>query len=278
MTWSLGRIALSLGLNAAVVLLARWRRSVSAGGACGAFVVGTGILVLGGYGYWSLLLLFFVTSTLVSRIGSSRKADLAGIHERGGERDLVQVAANGLPGLFAVVALAITGHQAFGVAVAAAFAATNADTWGSEIGVLSTRAPRSILTGEVVPVGLSGGVTWEGTIASLAGALLVGLWFGAAILLSAIADGAGPVPGIARLASLSGIVAVSGYAGSVIDSVLGASVQAQYASAKGIVTERRSDDNARNRLVRGLRWMTNDVVNFVSALTAAALGGALSLL
>ena len=276
MNWSLGRIGLAVGLNAAFVVFARWRRSVSTSGACGAFVIGAGVLILGGFGYWSLLVLFFITSTVASRIGRSRKTGMSQMHERGDQRDLVQVAANGLPALAAVIALAVTGHQAFGVATAATLAATNADTWGSEIGVLSARSPRSILTGETVPVGLSGGVTWEGTIASLAGALLVGAWFAGSILVSGIA-GSGPIPQIARIASLCGIVAVSGFTGSVVDSVLGASVQAQYVGSGDAPTERRTGEGGPNRLIRGWRWMTNDVVNLLSASAAGVLGGVLSL-
>jgi uncharacterized membrane protein len=59
-------------------------------------------------------------------------------------------------------------------------------------------------------------------------------------------------------------ITMGGFVGSLVDSLLGATLQAQYAS-EGIATERRSaPDGTPNRLVRGLPVITNDVVNLAS--------------
>ena len=56
-----------------------------------------------------------------------------------------------------------------------ALATVNADTWATELGVLARSRPRLMTNGQTVPVGTSGGVTAEGTLAALAGALFIGV-------------------------------------------------------------------------------------------------------
>ena len=54
-------------------------------------------------------------------------------------------------------------------------AAVNADTWATELGVLSRTPPRLITSGKVVERGTSGGVSLAGTLAALGGAAVIGL-------------------------------------------------------------------------------------------------------
>ena len=97
-----------------------------------------------------------------------------------------------------------------------AIASANADTWATELGVLSRTPPRLITTGKPVAPGTSGGVTWYGTVAALAGSAFIGvaafvLIQGAALatrgtlLLSDL-----PLIWIASLAGLVFIAAVAG--------------------------------------------------------------------
>ena len=156
------------------------------------------------------------------------------------------------------------------VACAGAMAAVNADTWATELGVLSPHPPRLITTGRRVEVGTSGGVTWLGTAASLGGALTIGLVAGLELLILR--------QGWASVAALLLAATVGGAAGSAFDSLLGATVQAMYwCDACGKETERRVHRcGAETRLLRGGRWLGNDLVNFaasaVGALVAAGIG------
>jgi uncharacterized membrane protein len=134
------------------------------------------------------------------------------------------------------------------------------------LGVLSRRAPRLITTGKPVEPGTSGGLTLPGTLAALGGAALIGL----------VAAGFDLAAGhsLAWAGALFLIAAAAGLAGSLIDSLLGATVQAiYYCDACGKETERHPlhSCGAPTRQVRGWGWMNNDWVNFLSALFGAAL-------
>jgi uncharacterized membrane protein len=149
-------------------------------------------------------------------------------------------------------------------------AAVNADTWATELGVLSPRSPRLITTGRQVEVGSSGGVTWLGTAASLGGATFIGLLGGLAVLIL----GQGWVAaGVLLLAAVAG-----GMVGSLFDSFLGATVQAIYwCDACQKETERKIHHcSTQTRLLRGWPWLGNDLVNFLAsalgALVAAGIG------
>jgi len=261
-------ILLSIGLllNCGASLLALWRASVSRGGAAAGAVIGTLIFACGGPLFWVILMIFFISSTGMGYVHASEKLWLAAVHEKGSRRDVLQVIANGGVGAVCAVLYRLSGNASWAVAFAVSFASSNADTWASEIGVLSARKPVSLFTFRPLPRGISGGVSLLGTSMALLGALLVGAAFAAENGAVAFFP--------SGFLSLALFITIAGFLGSLIDSVLGATVQAQYASpaltvspgGEGLsVTERASrPDGTRNALVRGLSFITNDVVNLAS--------------
>ena len=242
-------------LATALAGAARWRNALSPSGAAGAAAVGTAIFGAGGLRASALLLLFFGSSTALSRL-SGAITSCAG--QAGPERTLAQVLANGaLPAILAVCDH-VRPSPRVAAAYAGALAAANADTWATEIGALSAVAPRLITSGRRVQRGVSGAVTPLGTLASLAGALVVG---------------AGHAALTGRPAATQRL-GVAGLAGSLADSVLGATLQAVYVCQRcGQCTEDRrhahGTDAPALTLVRGLPLMTNDTVNLCASLVGA---------
>ena len=255
----LGGFALSLAIG----VLGYKRGALSGSGVVGALVTGTLIFGLGGWEWGALLIVFFVSSSALSFYRARDKEGLAEKFAKGHRRDLGQALANGgLAALLAVLSQ-IWPHPLWFVACAGAMAAVNADTWATELGVLSVSPPRAITTGRRVEVGASGGVTWLGTGSSLAGALLVGLTGGLGLM------GQGwPAAGALLLAATAG-----GLVGSLVDSLLGATVQAIYwCETCQKETERVIHRcGARTRQLRGYLWLGNDLVNLLASI-AGALG------
>jgi uncharacterized protein (TIGR00297 family) len=256
-------------LNAAAALLFTRRGSLDPGGATAGVIVGTLIFSCGGPLFWVVLMAFFVSSTGLGHVGRKEKERLKAMHQKGEKRDLFQVLANGGVGALCAVFYRLTGNPAWAAAFAVSFASSNADTWASELGVLSRGQPVSLLGFRPVTRGVSGGVSIFGSAMSLAGALFIAILFALENLSLGVFTG-----GFLRLAAF---VAVGGFAGALLDSFLGATVQAQYAAPEGpqgpALTERPRDAQGRpNRLVRGLPFVNNDLVNFASCAIVTTLG------
>jgi uncharacterized protein (TIGR00297 family) len=261
------RFVLGLLLNAAAAVPACLRRAVSPGGAVAGVLLGACVFTGGGFHFWVVLAVFFCSSTAWSAFRSADKEKLSALQEKGSRRDAMQVLANGGAAAAAACLYRLTGEPAFAAALAAAFSTANADTWASEIGVLSRKPTVSPLTFRPVMRGISGGVSLLGTAASLAGACCIGLAFSLGNLLTRMV----PVPFMPLLA----VVTAGGFLGCHVDSLLGATVQARYFSpGTEAPTEKRRSAGKANRHTRGFAWMTNDLVNLLST-SAAAAGAAL---
>jgi uncharacterized protein (TIGR00297 family) len=267
MTGAMQPFLVAAGFNTLFALVGWALRGVDAGGAIAGMAVGTGLLSSAGMPAFAILGVFFFSSVFLGRLGKGRRDEAALVVEKGGRRDTWQVLANGGVGLVTALAYGITRQPALLVACGVAFAEATADTWASEIGVLSPSRPRSILSRKELPAGASGGVSKLGTLASLAGAVLVGFIFMA---------GYRGLLGYTEAFRAALWVAAGGFAGAVIDSVLGATLQAQYeCSLSGRLTERPRTNGVLNALTQGYRWVTNDVVNALSGAASALLTGLL---
>jgi uncharacterized protein (TIGR00297 family) len=266
----LSRILAGLALSTLIGGIAYRRHSLTGGGWLGAILTGTLTFGFGGWAWGIALIVFFVSSSALSRFRLARKQQLAGEKfEKSGRRDLLQALANGGAGALLALAYGLTGEPPTLLAAFAGIMATvTADTWATELGVLSPRPPRLVTTGRVVEPGTSGAVTIDGLAATAAGALLIGV-----VLLAggAIERGAW-LPWLVLAALLGGV------GGSLADSLLGAVAQAIYRAPSGGETERPVADGAANPRIRGLPWMNNDMVNFVSSLLGGLIGLVVALL
>ncbi len=228
---------------------------LSRGGLIAAAIVGIFVWIFAGWQGVVVLFAFFIPSTAISRIGRARKQALVDIGKHG-PRDAMQVLANG----GVATAAAVLSHW-FGpvmlAAFAGAFAAASADTWATEIGTLANGTPRSILTFKPLAAGLSGGVTWQGSLAQIGGAAVVAC--------------------VAMLVHVAFLwpVLIGGVAGSILDSVLGATLQTLRYCPQ---CQRACETNphvcgAATTVRRGLKWFDNDAVNFAATLCGALVAG-----
>jgi uncharacterized protein (TIGR00297 family) len=249
-------LALAAGVSAGVAWVA-WRAgTLTRSGAAAAWTVGLLVLYGAGWNGGAVLAAFFISSNLVSRVRPGTPP--ASGDAKGDRRDLWQVYANG--GIAAAGAVVARGDFPLAIwLVTGCLAAATADTWATSIGTRSRQPPRLLGLGRIVSPGTSGGMTWAGSLAALAGASIV--------------SGIGAVASGNPLLFPAGTLI--GFAGMVVDSILGAMLQGRFhcpvcdepsewrVHRCGSPTARRG----------GLAWLNNDAVNFLT--TALAAGAAL---
>jgi len=271
---TLAQLGLGLVFSSLIAWIAYRREALSLSGAAGAIITGTVIFGFGGWAWGLTLITFFVLSTLLSKYKARAKARLSEKFAKGSRRDLGQAFANGGAGALLAVAYPFVTHPAVLFAFVGAMATVNADTWATELGVLARRPPRLITTGRAVEPGTSGGISALGTLATLAGGLAIGLAALLYLLLDGALGGGGLRAAGGTTLALVAAGALGGAAGSLIDSLLGATVQAiYYTRGRNKETEKPIDpDGTPNELVRGWRWLNNDWVNFLSSCAGAAAG------
>jgi uncharacterized protein (TIGR00297 family) len=206
---------------------------------------------------------FFVSSSALSRAFARRKRKLSEKFSKGSQRDWRQVFANGgLGALFAVVYAFYPEQTWLWIAFAGAMATVNADTWGTELGVLNPTPPRLVTNGKLVERGTSGAVSLIGSLSVFGGAALIAV---IAASFTQLETGGGFL--IALLA-----VTMGGFGGAFFDSLLGATIQAIYYCP---VCEKETERHplhtcgTATKHTRGWLWLENDMVNFAASLFGA---------
>jgi uncharacterized protein (TIGR00297 family) len=201
-------ILLAAGAVAARALTAR------AGAVAAAF--GSVIVVLAGYPYLTLLILFVVGSVLATRYRIDEKRRKNVQEGTSGERGVSNVVAHSVvPAVIAVV----VGWGGSGIPNAtlallyvSALAFGASDTFASEFGVLAGRA-RSIITGRPVEPGTNGGISALGEGFALVGAVTTALLGLGVFALFGAPFSSVPLELV--------VVITAGFLGCQVDSVLG---------------------------------------------------------
>lgn len=171
-------------------------------------------VVLGGWGWFAILIAFFGIGGLSTKFRYDEKAARGVAEQRGGARGSGNVLGNSAAALVAVLLFAASpklglSGDVLRYAFAGSVATALSDTLSSEIGGLYD-SPRLLTTLEPVPPGTDGGVTWQGEVAGATGAVVVALL--GYLLLDV--DGSGAL-----------VIVLAGLVGMTADSLLGATVE-----------------------------------------------------
>ena len=258
-------MGLSFGfLISSLIGILAWRaKALSPSGVIAAAISGGIIFGIGGLPWAVLLLTFFISSSLLSRAFEQRKRNLSEKFSKGNQRDYRQVLANGGIGTLIVLVYSYYPYLDWlWIAFAGAMAAVNADTWGTELGVLNPSRPRLIINGKRVERGASGGISLIGSLAVVGGAGLIALF----------AAGYHPEKVDHRFLLTFVVITLGGVCGAFFDSLLGATIQAIYYCPFCKKETERSPVHtcgANTVPLRGWQWLDNDFVNLSASLAGA---------
>ena len=247
---------LIIGFAAALVvsILSRQLRFLTKSGSIAQFFLAGLIFGLGGIKWAVPVFTFFLTSSILSKMRIRKNKSVDNFFEKSDERDYLQVLANGgIGGILVVISQFYKPELLFAVYVSS-LSAVCSDTWATEIGTFKKQMPINILTFKRVEQGTSGGISWLGTAGALLGAFII------------------PISSLCwihvNLFSFIICIAASGFLGSIVDSIMGASVQAQYkCNICNKITEKKFHCGKVTPLNNGFVWMNNDTVNFAASLS-----------
>jgi uncharacterized protein (TIGR00297 family) len=242
-------ILLSLG----IAFLSYYFRFLSISGSAATILLASTIFGIGGWKWTIPILVFFIFSSILSKIGKGKKQHIEHIFEKSSTRDWGQVAANGgIAGLIVLLQYFFQDFNFYPYYIGA-IAAVTADTWGTEIGIWFQWKTVSISCLKIVEPGTNGGVSLIGFLGGVLGAFIVAIssvyWLESRLVLIAV---------------------YAGFFGSLVDSWLGGTLQATYRCTKcNKITERQIHCVAKTEFYKGIQWCNNDVVNWICAFSGA---------
>ena len=249
-------------------LIALKAKAVDFGGAVACILLGSLILIGGGWLWFIIMIVFFIVSIQFTRFRYNDKKELGFAQEKGGIRSWPNALANGgVASIFAISEF-FFGGGIYAVAFLGAMASATADTLATEIGLLSKQHPKLITNlKKTVPIGTSGGVTPIGTISSFFASLFIGV---VAIFLGIVE---------ALPWEILIIVTSGGFIGCLVDSILGATIQrVGRCRICGKTTDNIKHCGKPIERLRGFNYVDNNVVNFLSTFLGATSAMALFLL
>jgi len=167
------RIGIAIVLATSFAMTAFLLNWLTLSGAQSASVLGTIAYGLGNWQMALLMLIFFISASLLSKDIHANDERLT-IKFR---RTSGQVWANGFWFALWLIIWFITQEIMFIAAAAASIATANADTWATEVGNKSKGTTYLITTFEKVKTNTSGGISVQGSLAAITGSLLIAFVF-----------------------------------------------------------------------------------------------------
>lgn len=254
------------------------RKSLDLSGALAGFLV-MSIHIAVNYRFGAMLLVFFFTSSKLTKYGQEKKRQLDAEFREGGQRNWIQVLSNSLiatvlvliywklmassdkcldskeSGIMTSVVGSIIGH----------YCCCNGDTWSSELGILSDEQPRLITNFKPVKKGTNGGVTKAGLLAAAAAGSVIGLTY---VVLGFFTTKCVFDVALKQLLVVP-LSALAGLCGSVIDSLLGATLQ--FSGFCNVRNKVVGKPGPTVKKISGLSILDNNAVNVVSILMTSVL-------
>ncbi|KAL4563964.1 hypothetical protein LXL04_028013 [Taraxacum kok-saghyz] len=302
------QVMIAVLISSLIAFRAYRKNSLDVSGAfAGFFVMAVHLSV--NYRFGAMLLAFFFTSSKLTKMGVDRKRTLDADFKEGGQRNWIQVLSNGgIASVLVIAFWGLTTSQdtcldsknsyiitALVGGLIGHYSCCNGDTWSSELGVLSDETPRLITTFRVttfssstpspslpffsndlillIPVvvqqpvrrGTNGGITKAG----LAAAAAAGSVIGVAFVLPGFFTKSCTNDALMKQLLVIPVSAIAGLAGSLIDSILGATLQfSGFCSVRNKVVSKPGPTVKR---ISGLSILDNNGVNLVSVFLTSVL-------
>lgn len=266
------RILLAIIISIGLAYHGHRKKSLDISGCIAAIIVGF-IAFATSYRFGFILILFYYTSSKLTKVKEDVKKRLESNYLQGGQRNYIQVFANSLLAtIIAIIYMYYIGedkHMSFNnnnfssylsTLYVSHYSCAAADTWASELGILSKESPRLLLFFRKVPHGTNGGMSMLGTLASGAGGAFVGFiyWICSYFIDTKVESPQYPMIIVGLLC---------GVLGSLFDSILGATLQASYYSKdkKQIIkTKEEINKDPSVIVVCGIDVLSNEAVNAIS--------------
>lgn len=243
-------IILSITLSLLLTILAYIKKALTTNALLCAFIFACLITYFGGFISYLILVLVFLGTLIGSKIGAAKRIQINhDIIKKPHKKDTYQILANvGLGTLFIII-YGFTNNFIYLIIYASIMAESLSDSLASDIGVLSKKPPINILTFKKSIKGLSGNISLLGICSSLIGSLIISSIF------------------YIFYHQFSSFLAIllSGFLGTIVDSVLGSTIQVKYKCQKCLqITEREEHCQIKTKYYKGFKFINNDCVNFLS--------------
>lgn len=222
------------------------------GGTALTFLLALFFFGIGGWKWTLPILVFFVLSSLLSKIADRVNGkNVHQIFEKGSKRDYKQVLANGgVPLLICILSAIDPIHVDWYSVYLLAIAISTSDTWSTEFGTMFARNVYLITSFKKVEAGISGGISLIGTLGGVLGSIVIvlsSLFFVQLDLLQVF------------------LILIFSLSGNLLDSLLGATLQVIYkCPVCGKLTEKKNHCETITSYSKGIKFIDNDIVNLAS--------------
>ena len=203
-----------------------------------------------------VMICYFTNFIIVKIVKTIRKKKGLPVEEHKTRR-LHQIVANALPCMVFAILYYIFKQPAFIIAGAVSVIEELADSMASDVGRYCKRKPIDICRFKVTEPGLSGGISWLGTLIALVSCFAMGA-IGLAFELYT------PLQYV--------FLSLLAFVGMIIDSILGSLVQVKYICTEcGVITEAKMHCDKPTVKKSGLLFVNNSVVNLLAGFITAGI-------